>query len=171
MENDARKYQRREMDFLESIRPALAAAIAEKSGPEESLSFSTRKEYAAASFLNFTVFRLRLRAAQQYFSVPTLFRDLIPETFPTKSLKSQPDFIRLLIDAEHPKESYVEFLSLIAGETVNRYPKEWDCCSRYMECSDAGKCVHPDKAFALECGYRKILASGRIFYGKRRNID
>ena len=27
-----------------------------------------------------------------------------------------------------------------------------------------------DKAFALGCGYRKILSSGRIFYGNNRNI-
>lgn len=31
--------------------------------------------------------------------------------------------------------------------------------------------VHPGKAVALECGYRKILASGRVFYGERRNVD
>ena len=77
----------------------------------------------------------------------------------------------MLIDGEHPAESYIDFLAKIAGETVNRYPKAWDCCSRYLECSDAGKCVHPNRVFALDCGYRKILASGRIFYGERRNID
>lgn len=112
-----------------------------------------------------------MRKAQQYFSVPALFEDLIPDSFPKKRLQSQTDFIRLPIDGEHPAESYIDFLAKIAGETVNRYPKAWDCCSRYLECSDAGKCVHPNRVFALDCGYRKILASGRIFYGERRNID
>lgn len=44
------------------------------------------------------------------------------------------------------------------------------CCSRYLECSDAKQCVHPDPAFALGCGYRKILASGKIYYGENRNV-
>ena len=50
-------------------------------------------------------------------------------------------------------------------------PKEISCCSRYEQCSDNKKCIHPDKNIALGCNYRKILHSGRIFYGKNRNVD
>ena len=56
-------------------------------------------------------------------------------------------------------------------DAINRLPKSWDCCSRYMECSNAKRCVHPDPSLALECGYRKILASGKIYYGENRNVD
>ena len=38
-------------------------------------------------------------------------------------------------------------------------------------CSDEKQCVHPDPAFVLGCGYRKVLASGRGFCGKKRNAD
>lgn len=44
------------------------------------------------------------------------------------------------------------------------------CCSRYIQCSDAKKCIHPDPVFASACMYRKNLESGKIFYGKNRNI-
>lgn len=48
---------------------------------------------------------------------------------------------------------------------------DFDCCSRYMECSDNKKCVHPDLKRAVYCNYRKKLINGIIFYGKNRNID
>ena len=44
------------------------------------------------------------------------------------------------------------------------------CCSRFIDCSDAGHCLMPDKKLAIECAYRKNLEDGRIFYGKNKNI-
>ncbi len=52
----------------------------------------------------------------------------------------------------------------------NNVNTEFDCCSRYEQCSDAKTCIHPDKQRALLCGYRKKLEKGIIFYGKNRNI-
>ena len=44
------------------------------------------------------------------------------------------------------------------------------CCSRYIECSDAMCCLHPDKRLARGCTYKEHLTAGRIFYGENRNI-
>ena len=38
------------------------------------------------------------------------------------------------------------------------------CCSRYQECSDAKKCIHPNVLYAKACQYRKNLEEGNIFY-------
>lgn len=163
--------------FLDAIFPRLLDAVSAQGGDGSLLlrkatkSINSSGGYTVISFRNFTAFRLKLRKGQHYISIPTVFSDLIPNNFPTKRLKSEAKYIRILVSVDHPIESYEDFLCAIAGETVNRYPKEWDCCSMYMECSDAKTCIHPDKAFALECGYRKILSSGRIFYGQNRNID
>ncbi|MCD8368587.1 MAG: hypothetical protein LUC48_11335 [Clostridiales bacterium] len=46
----------------------------------------------------------------------------------------------------------------------------YGCCSRYLECSDAKRCVHPDIMFAVQCAYRKNLMAGHIFYGKNANV-
>lgn len=46
----------------------------------------------------------------------------------------------------------------------------FDCCSHYMECSDAQHCVHSNIMFAGQCTYRKKLKAGMIFFGKNRNI-
>ena len=45
------------------------------------------------------------------------------------------------------------------------------CCSSFIACSDAKKCVHENKLYSKACMYRDSLEEGRIFYGKNRNID
>ena len=179
LEFEGRYYEKVELEYLESIRSFLESAVESKGGPPDMISFRPTKAdaktgingYTSVSFSNFTVCRVHIRGKKSYISVPVLFEDMVPDNFPVTRISSDNRYIRLMLDNTHPVEFYTDFLVRITGETVNRYPKTWDCCSRYMECSDAGKCVHPDKTFALECGYRKILASGRIFYGERRNVD
>lgn len=38
------------------------------------------------------------------------------------------------------------------------------CCSRYQECSDAKKCIHPNILYAKACQYRKNLEQKNVFY-------
>lgn len=58
---------------------------------------------------------------------------------------------------------YMRMLSEFGGESFG-------CCHRYVQCSDARKCIHPNLVLAFGCGYRKNLEAGRIFYGKNKNI-
>lgn len=161
-----------ELRFLDSIFPQMQKIVADKFVPVELLIRDPKASgYTVVSYHGLTVFRLKLRGKKHYISVLTLFSDVIPKNCPTQTTKSDENYIRILVDQDHPIESYTDFLLTVTGASIDRLPKVWDCCSRYMECSDAKTCVHPDKVFALDCGYRKILNSGRIFYGKNRNID
>lgn len=54
---------------------------------------------------------------------------------------------------------------------LNGSAETFGCCSRYEECSDQKKCLHPDILLARGCYYKKNLEDGRIFYGVNRNID
>lgn len=159
-----------EKEFLATIESNLRAAVEEVGGDSQSMKISVTSSYTAVLFKDLTAFRLKLRGKLHYIFIPLTLSDLIPNDAPYKKPPKGEKYYRVLITDEHPIDSYTSFLVDVVGETVNRYPKEWDCCSRYLACSDAKKCVHPDKAFALVCGYRKILRSGRIFYGKNRNI-
>ncbi len=47
---------------------------------------------------------------------------------------------------------------------------EFDCCSRYQECSDARKCVNPNRELMLKCRYCAKLEKNIVFYGENRNI-
>lgn len=40
------------------------------------------------------------------------------------------------------------------------------CCSKYLSCSDAGRCLHSDPVVSKSCLYRKNLDAGQCFYGK-----
>ena len=166
-----------EKEFLSTIESGLRAAVKSMGGDSSLLSITATKPtkfsaggYTVVKFGNLTAFRIRIRGKEHYISIPTSLADLIPTDAPCKKPTKNEKYYRVLITDEYPFESYTPFLVNVVSETVNRYPKEWDCCSRYLECSDAKTCVHPDKAFALGCGYLKILSSGRIFYVKNRNI-
>lgn len=158
-----------EKGFLSTIESDLRVAV-ESMGGDSNLLSITAGGYTVVKFGNLTAFRIRIRGKQHYISIPLSLADLIPVDAPSKKPTKSEKYYRVSITDEHSLESYIPFLVKIVSETVNRYPKEWDCCSRYLECSDAKTCVHPDKAFALGCGYRRTLSSGRIFYGKNRNI-
>ena len=58
---------------------------------------------------------------------------------------------------------YMKELSELGGESFG-------CCHRYVECSDALKCQHPDFMTSLACSYKKNLDEGKVFYGKNKNI-
>lgn len=160
-----------EVSFLNSLLPDLVHSVDANGGLSSLLSTNVTEGYTVLFYGNLTAFRLKMRGKIHYISIPTLFLDLISPDAPQKAVSAEPKYRRVIIDEKHPASSYAEMLIAIAGETVNRYPKEWDCCSLYLQCSDARKCVQSDKLFSLGCGYRKILSSGRIFYGKNRNVD
>lgn len=162
---------KKERLFLDAIEDELNAAIEERGGSGLLLKIDSTADYTYAKLESFTIFRLHLRGKKYWIKVPIVFADIIPEDYPQETVKSdENNYIRVIIDRERSMESYKSFLVRLAAETVDHYPKEWSCCSRYMQCSSAKKCVHPNKRISLRCGYRKILNSGQIFFGPDRNI-
>lgn len=79
------------------------------------------------------------------------------------------DFVRVPITKTYDRMLDPVVLSVIEN-MVDTVPKEYDCCSSFEVCSDAGHCVRDDRSRSLQCGYRKILKSGRVFFGKNRNV-
>lgn len=47
---------------------------------------------------------------------------------------------------------------------------KFGCCGKYVECSNAKRCLHDNLFYARACYYRKNLEAGRIFYGDNKNI-
>jgi len=81
------------------------------------------------------------------------------------------DFVKIYIDSVEDIPNHIDKIKLSCQYILDALPKDFSCCSRYMECSDAKICICPNKDFALGCFYRKVLHSGRVFYGENRNID
>lgn len=58
----------------------------------------------------------------------------------------------------------------IEEQTVKKSARDaFSCCSLYRECSDAKKCLIPEKDYAINCTYREQLEHGTIFFGKSAN--
>ena len=163
--------ERKEVEALQPLMPQLRECVAAQGCDPDQLTLVSTQGYSVVYLSTFTAVRLHSRGNQHYLAIPTLFSDMFPPDAPRKEVKSDPQYPRLMLDEAHPVSGYTDFLLSVVKECVNRYPKEFDCCSRYEACSDAGSCIHPDKSFALGCGYRKILHSGKIYCGKNRNVD
>lgn len=66
---------------------------------------------------------------------------------------------------------YYDMIADVCQYRLDGALKEFSCCSQYMACSDAKICTNANKPEALGCYYRRVLHSGRIFYGINRNVD
>ena len=65
---------------------------------------------------------------------------------------------------------YIEKLVEYELRTYVSKATRFACCSHFVECSDAKKCVHKNKLYACACFYKANLDAGKIFYGKNKNI-
>lgn len=160
----------KELTAYNSILPRLQAAAEEMGANIADIRIKHNKDYSSVWYGNLLAFRLRLRKNTRYIEVPLDSRETVQDLAPLSAQKEMSSgFWRVKIGPDAVKE-HADIFASVLQDAINRLPKEWDCCSRYMECSDAKQCVHPDPAFALGCGYRKILTAGKIYYGANRNI-
>lgn len=120
--------------------------------------------------------RLKTEKSKRYISFKMkyiyYFRKL---GFTVTTIKSDEEFFRISIDeffskefSETEIEEFKSLLNKIFLETL-AFPS-FGCCAFYEKCSDKKECVHEDQLYSSACEYRKNLDSGRIFYGKNKNI-
>lgn len=161
----------KELAAYNSILPYLRAAAEEIGASVAGVNIIHNKEYSSVRYSSILAFRLRLRKNSRYIEVPLGSQSVVQGIAPPdKQKKVTGNFWRVTLDNE-PIGEHADVLASVLKDAINRLPKEWDCCSRYMECSNAKRCIHPDPELALKCGYRRILASGKIYYGENRNIE
>lgn len=150
------------------IKPALISVLKENGLDENTLSYDERKSYHSVRFNASVVVRIT-SAPTPSLSIPTQVLMLTP--YANYADTDHKDYTKISIPSLDAIGQYTEMLQAVLQKIIDRVPKEFDCCSRYLECSNVKNCVHPDKSIALGCGYRKQLKSGKIFYGENRNID
>jgi hypothetical protein len=134
------------------------------------LTFVTLEDFSSIYFLDSSelFFRIRLRKKSRYILISEEFSDLIPDGAETSRVASAPGMIRVAI-CDH--EDILKYASVLRTtlERLCRRHRDFGCCSRYEQCSDAKSCLHPDPKFALRCWYRQNLLDNKIFYGKHKN--
>lgn len=149
------------------LRDAAAEVVAENELPLDKLFVRETSEYYSVVFFDSVVLQVGGKL-KKYIAIQT---SVLRRMHNYRQLAGSKDYTKITISAFSEAANYIELAKCAMQSILDRMPAGFDCCSRYLECSDAKSCTHPDKDFSLKCGYRKILRSGRIFYGKNRNIN
>lgn len=136
----------------------------------EDFSLIAGTGYSSVKFASLLVMRLKFRGNNHYVSFPKAYAVGLSNNVNLSEVSTEPGYARIYTSADNISDIASEVRSVIRT-AIQRIPKEYDCCSLYLECSNAKKCIKPDKRAALACGYKKILESGTIYYGKNRTID
>lgn len=112
---------------------------------------------------------ISIREEDYFIRVPEEAAGFLPDCPELANRKSDRGMIVITIASGDQvaliKDAFSEEIALL----VERY-HTFDCCSRYVACSDAKRCIHPQPEQALGCYYAKNLRKGRIFYGMNKNI-
>jgi len=151
-----------EQEAYARIAPHLLSVLAENWADASQLRLDVRKNYCSIVFGSSVVARLSAG------STPTL--SILRGREPIAGAVEDGNFYKLSLPDLAEAEHYILQMQEALQSILDRVPKEFSCCSRYLACSDARACVNPDKDQALRCAYRKVLHSGRIYYGANRNV-
>lgn len=117
------------------------------------------------------VCRIKFSGKKFYLSVSSRYSELF-SGYNVYQINSDKDHIR--IPLQNPNQLYdlADKFVQVYTDVLENVPVEiFGCCSFYLKCSDAKRCVDPDKEHAKGCIYRTRLEEGEIYYGKNRNID
>ncbi|NLV86852.1 MAG: hypothetical protein GX025_06515 [Clostridiales bacterium] len=107
----------------------------------------------------------KLSGKTKYIEISSDYTRFIPEGTEHK-LVTGGAYRRIPLESIEDTAEYTSLLCEIAEAMILAIPKDFSCCHRYEACSDDGKCIHPDREFAMGCYYKRNLKSGQIFYGK-----
>lgn len=138
------------------------------------MAIEAKQNIGYTSILCFNQVFLRLRTTKRGIMLEikrSFINDFAISQDTLSGISSSPDWGRIMLTDE------IEFLILHNLQTAYFHcytlssENTFGCCNSFLECSDAKRCVHPNKLFASGCLYRANLESGKIFYGKNRNID
>ena len=156
------------------LTPALQAVVARNNVSTEKLSLEEYKGYSSVCYATQLAFRICCRKNRSYFGVSNAYVSCASPEISSRVTKTgrSEGFTNYSFDpTEEGICAFSDFLASVLDQVIDSIPKEFDCCSRYEECSNAKHCTNPNANIATGCGYRKILKNGTIFYGVNRNID
>ena len=153
---------------LEALLARLAGVLEEEKVPGEVLRLQRNKGTTAILLRSDLICRLTARGdGYSSLAIGRQFAGLLPAGWEGK--KAAGDTLAFPFEQGPALADWGTVLCEICRRRIWEIPKQFDCCDRYEECSDAGFCTNPDLLYAMECGYKKLLRQGRVFYGKNRN--
>ena len=121
---------------------------------------------------NFVVMKIIGREKTELLIRNNQFNNVpLPDNVEVKDLRSDPDFKHVLFDKDDDSiVTYIKGNILYCLKNYRSKERSFGCCSRFVECSDAKRCLHENKLYSTACSYRHNLESGKIFYEKNRSV-
>lgn len=149
------------------IESRLVECVDKNHAPLELLVGQKLADYFSISYASSVICTFRFGKKVSFLALPSSLykKQPLPEGF-------YPASSRMVRKNIQDPADLLNYLTLIIDSletAIYSQPKEMDICHLYNECSDAKRCVF-DREHSLHCGYKKIMKSGRIFYGKNRNV-
>lgn len=163
-----------EEQVYEMLLPKLLDVVHRNNANPDKLVLKKNKNYSSVWIDTAMAFRICCRGKKHYFSVSNAYYDMAPaDTRATvNNYKADNDFQDFTFQpTTEGIIFFVDYLASVLDKAVDSVPKDFSCCSRIEECSNAKRCVNPNTDLAMGCGYRRVMKSGRIFYGRNRNVD
>ncbi|MBQ7546397.1 MAG: hypothetical protein IJT41_05495 [Clostridia bacterium] len=155
---------------FEALRPALVDILWEYNLDSSDLRFRSNKGYYSILFKESSVVAQLGGKKKVYMAVPTSALQAT-SGYSSAADPNQGLYTKFPVKTfDLVAEKYKFMLQEVLRAIIERGSKEFDCCSRYEECSDAKRCIHPDPTFGIKCGYRKNLRDGKIFYGAKPTV-
>lgn len=138
----------------------------------ESLTLKKNKQYYSVSFFNVPKIRIKKVRNELFLEITGHFIDELKVRNIEAKLMSD-GYYRINRPCTVFDNNLRSLIFEIYEYCYRRYSDDrFDCCSRYLECSDNKKCVYEDdKKLFRACSYRYTMhKKGKIFYGKNRNV-
>lgn len=132
-----------------------------ENGCKDHFSLVENKSYYSIQLFSSVFLRIH-QGRKPYFSVPV---DCVSSNI---SHTDSGGWAKFYLDDLSHITRYEEIIRSAIQKAFDDVPTDFDCCSRYEQCSDALRCIHPDLSFSFGCRYKRNLKKGRVFYGSNR---
>lgn len=118
--------------------------------------------------------RVKSKGSKPYISFRAKYSKQLNEFgFDTYKTAAENDFVRVSVSDFMSLDFADSNISVQLTALFNKIFAEamsfdsFGCCSKYIECSNADKCLHEDQLYSTACMYRKNLEAGKNFYKGR----
>lgn len=159
-----------ERALYRALKPALQASMDRWQLPQSMLHLRGAKSFA--SVLVGSILLCRLYAGKRPgLEIQGTDAALVPAGLPEEAMHIGRDKTRLDLPAGADAGALLgPLMDALVQRAARQMPKTFDCCHLYNECSAAGRCVNPNAAQAVGCGYKRVLTAGKCYYGPGRNV-
>lgn len=160
-----------EREAFEVLLPELADILHEHNLGADAILFTPLKDKSSIYLIKQSslIFGIRMRKNTWYAAISEWFAEYLPERAEISRTVSEGGVVRVKLSAPQDILICKDAIRESLRYQISRF-HTFDCCGRFEQCSDALRCLHPDPEASLGCSYKRNLLSGKIFYGKNKNI-